>query len=67
MKAKKYPLGIYDNYWTGRSVKIIGYAKIYSISFTTLQFTNDPIYGKSYFDIPTKDLKKFLKGYVKRI
>ena len=67
MKQKKYPVGIYDNMFTGISVRIIEYNKIGSVYLVTLQFTRNPYgYNKSYFQINAKDLKQFLKGFIKR-
>jgi len=67
MKTPKYSLGIYDNMFTGISVRIIEYNKIGSVYLVTLQFTRNPYgYNKSYFQINAKDLKKFLQGYTKR-
>jgi hypothetical protein len=67
MKKIKYPIGIYDNYYTGISVKIVAYSKYNNMLFAILQFTRNPYYNdKSYFEIPVKQLKKFLQGYTKR-
>jgi hypothetical protein len=67
MSIKKIQLGIYDDLKRNRSLKIVSVGvDDFGYKIATMYFTNDPIFGKSYFSIPINNLNNFLKGYKKR-
>jgi hypothetical protein len=67
MSRTKIDYGIYDNIKTNRTLKIVDIGiDDFGYKIVTLYFTNDPIFGKTYFSIPYNNLKNFLKGYKKR-
>ena len=66
--SKRIDLGVYDNFKTNRSLKIVNTNRKDELGqkIITLYFTNDPIFGKGQFGILAKNLPNFLKGYKKR-